>query len=183
MSELPILFKAEMVQAILAGRKTQTRRTRDLPVGEKWWCRGVDRVGARWYAHLTDGVKSLELASPFGGPGDSLWVKETWACDPEKLARQSKYDVCYPASNAVPRSLKLRSSLHMPRWASRLDLKIVELHVERLRSITWQDAEAEGVEARFPLGPVHEFRKLWESINGAASWVLNPLVWVVRFKR
>lgn len=206
MSELPILFKAEMVRAILAGRKTQTRRTRGLPAGPEWWCRGVERIGTRWYARLTDGHVDREVASPFGGPGDTLWVKETWAIAKRFLPTLKRSNVWYPATSVVPSSaLPLRSSMLMPRWASRIDLTIVDVTVERLRSITASDALAEGVELNpappkhaarvrfrnysdssriiYNCEPIDSFRTLWESINGLRSWVANPLVWVVRFRR
>lgn len=100
-----------------------------------------------------------------------------------------------------------RPSIHMPRWASRLDLRVTEVRVERLQDISEKDAMAEGiVECDIPatgdhpdmigymvgpddgqtlldVSPKDTYRKLWESINGKDSWAANPWVWVVGVKR
>ncbi len=81
-----------------------------------------------------------------------------------------------------------RPSIFMPRWASRITLEVTEVRVERLQDISEADAIAEGV---LPTGnaskwiddPRLAYRALWESINGAGSWDMNPWVWVVGFKR
>jgi hypothetical protein len=88
--------------------------------------------------------------------------------------------------------LKWTPSIHMPRWASRITLEIVSVRVERLQDITEECAKAEGCdnsnsEAAITVGwyerPRSAFIRLWESINGADSWLSNPWVWVVEFKR
>ena len=83
----------------------------------------------------------------------------------------------------------------MPRWASRITLEVVSVRVERLKDISDADALAEGVEKctsdieavrdRLVNGSMHcdRYARLWESINGPGSWVLNPWVWVIEFKR
>lgn len=86
-----------------------------------------------------------------------------------------------------------RSSIHMPRWASRITLEITNIRVERLHDITEADAVAEGCPGLlgpnpdFPdewdPSPVEEYRDLWNTINGSGSWDANPWVWVVEFKR
>jgi hypothetical protein len=84
-----------------------------------------------------------------------------------------------------------RPSIHMPRWASRITLEVTGVRVERLQSISAEDALAEGItlhpdhhgrprDSRY--GPVATYQDLWESINGAGSWDLNPWVWVIEFK-
>ena len=72
----------------------------------------------------------------------------------------------------------------MPRWASRINLEITNVRVERLNDITDADVASEGA-SRYSPDPlcVDDFRQLWESINGAGSWQQNPWVWVVEFKR
>ena len=94
---------------------------------------------------------------------------------------------CREAANDY--KLKATPSIHMPRWASRITLEIVNIRVERLNDISDEDAAAEGVTGRMD----HEkscywpesyvFSELWESINGAGSWDVNPYVWVIEFRR
>ena len=76
-------------------------------------------------------------------------------------------------------------SIHMPRAASRITLEITDVRVERLNCISHDDACAEGIHstAGGKHACIERFAELWESINGAGSWALNPLVWVVEFKR
>src|SRR5690606_32135130 len=87
-----------------------------------------------------------------------------------------------------------RPSIHMPRWASRIDLEVTGIRVERLQEITPGDAHAEGIEADtrdcrvecLPRMLVDRFADLWDKINGkreGASWEANPWVWVVEFRR
>lgn len=89
-----------------------------------------------------------------------------------------------------------RPSIHMPRWASRITLEITGVRVERLADISKDDAMAEGIvlqpDGGFGLAdsthyhfidPTDSYCSLWESINGAGSWLANPWVWVVEFKR
>lgn len=79
---------------------------------------------------------------------------------------------------------KWTPSLHMPRWASRILLEITGVRVERLRSMSQDDARAEGViAASGPMEAGLAFRELWDSIYGEESWKANPWVWVIEFKR
>lgn len=167
----PILFKTPMVQAILADRKTQTRRVI------------ADRLLWKVMPPEHESFQSdLRLLCPYGGPGDRLWVKETrWrnggyvADGPSPLKNDGK----------VP-------SLFMKRWASRIFLELTAVRAERLQEISEADAEAEGVQvqpimrADEPLTTHREqFRLLWESINKGEleSWEANPWVWVLGFRR
>lgn len=93
-----------------------------------------------------------------------------------------------------------RSSIHMPRWASRITLEVVSIRVERLQDISEEDAKAEGVDYQAEEKDAFAgwysadrtvlydtaklaFQSLWQSINGPGSWDANPFVWVVEFKR
>lgn len=183
--ERPILFSAPMVQALLAGRKTQTRRIAKMTsAGHLKESRGH----RRWHPEDPEGT----AACPYGQPGDHLWVRETFGYDErghtiyrsddiEALARERQW-VSWPA---------WRPSIHMPRWASRITLEITDVRVERLQHISEQDAIAEGAtQFRLPLHPALEdrrhvvgFQTLWESINGPGSWEANPWVWVLSFRR
>ena len=152
----------------------------------------------------------IPLRCPYGQPGDRLWVRETWYCDhwdvqegPYQEVAGARELLVYRADGERPYEAEQpvwRPSIHMPRWASRILLEIVSVRVERLQDITPNDAVEEGIErVRCPddrlcywrdyvtggsiAGQVGSYRSLWESINGAGSWDVNPFVWVVEFKR
>jgi hypothetical protein len=195
--ERPILFSAPMVRAILDGSKTQTRR-----VAKEF--AGRDDLAAILKRYPN------QCGSPYGEPGDRLWVRETWAARPDydhlPPSQCGDEAVWWKASKAAfPEGYaacfgKWRPSIHMPRWASRILLEIVSVRVERLQGISEEDARAEGAKHYDPAnhlshgGWSHDghyvsetaeasFERLWDDINGAGSWDVNPWVWVVEFKR
>lgn len=177
--ELPILFSIPMVRAILEERKTVTRRLVKLPGGcDSWPTR----------------ARKPEQICPYGGPGDRLWVRETWR---PSLQRADAYD--YAASAEWPRSgPRWRPSIHMPRRASRITLEVLSVRIERLQQITDEDVFAEGLEmnaagsfyaevgdelAEFE-EPRDAFAALWDGINShRARWDSDPWVWRVEFRR
>ncbi|EBB7655661.1 hypothetical protein CR786_24340, partial [Salmonella enterica] len=198
MSERGMIFNAEMVNAILSGRKTQTRRpikwkqTRFTEIAERddgslWpWAEDCERGGDIWFA------------CPYGEIGDRIWVRETFrvhsrATDVATLVyRASVRNSWTEQTHRVPVAVcntpatpeKWTPSIHMPRWASRITLEITGVRVERLNSITESDAEAEGVtDTGFGDLLVDGYRYLWKSIYGEESWAANPWVWVIEFKR
>ncbi|GAB5535280.1 MAG: hypothetical protein Rubg2KO_15290 [Rubricoccaceae bacterium] len=212
--ERPILFSAELVRAILAGRKTVTRRVVKLP------CAHHD---ATYYAQSTSGESVFGISeppgaedhyvrSPYGKPGDELWVREAFRLpvgvndlSPKECGRlaigagypEPWAPTRYEAEGTVSESVynlhgsggkwgRLRPSIHMPRWASRIQLRVTEVSVERVQEITWADAVAEGCPGYRPTQdePTHQFRRLWDSINEGRgyAWDANPWVWVVRFE-
>ena len=166
MTEKPILFNAEMVRAILAGQKTQTRRVINLqPVGVlgAQMTRANDMDVFLWHGwpHMVkSGHAPVPLKCPYGEPGDLLWVRETWATDgvrdaikPTNLPPDSH--IYYRASlNEDKHEWQLhtnfggrwRPSIHMPRWTNRIMLRIEVVRVERVAEIEPRDAIAEGVE-------------------------------------
>lgn len=205
--ERPIMFSADMVCAIIDGRKTQTRRALspqplDVLIKQEPWANQAIRVldGARcWCAKLQDKPpRGKMIYCRFGEVGDRLWVRESWApciggpCEPGN-------PVLYRADNGdAYEKLNWKPSIHMPRWASRLLLEITDVRVERLHSIgkdgrKAKDVLAEGIEQQAiermreffhpDDSPALAFAQLWEQINGKGSWRLNPWVWVVSFKR
>lgn len=170
MTDRPILFNGAMVRAILAGKKTQTRRAlRDqAPVDL-----GASMHGAHLrrqpmfdkVANRVVGTSLVDVRCPFGRPGDRLWVRETWGVgsrpDPfggydgieyradEELLALGDDLPCHKVD--TPDGVDLcdyrsgwKPSIHMPRWASRLMLEVTDVRVERLQAITTADAEAEG---------------------------------------
>lgn len=157
MTERPILFSAEMVRAILDGRKTQTRRVMkvqpypdSIVTVEHYNQTVIDRHGDMqpgpeiFGAHWDDGERGLRC--PYGAPGDTLWVRETWAPHPHGVMRCGA--VYRADQGAVPDAGRWRPSIHMPRWASRITLRITDVRVERFQDISEDDARAEGATMR-----------------------------------
>jgi hypothetical protein len=93
-------------------------------------------------------------------------------------------------TKAAPDDVRWRPSIHMPRWASRITLRITDIRVERLQDISEDDAKAEGVGYKNPGylpgtkgNWIGSFAYLWNKINGPGAWEANPWVWVVAFER
>lgn len=200
MNEKPILFSGEMVRAILEGRKTQTRRV----VKPK----GVSNDVAQWLHSMAKGV---DMPCPYGQPGDQLWVRETWKCeeldsgldgvryraDDDFRAIENTQEASDAWCDAQRDGGKWRPSIFMPRWASRINLDIVNVRVERVQNISSLDAKAEGVSGVWKNPPENEkyyrrvllnpyvanYSVLWDEINGPRGfgWDVNPWVWVVEF--
>ena len=193
MKERPILFSAPMVRAVLDGSKGQTRRickaAKDHDDGEEY--RDADGWPLRDCS--VDGAGDVRIASPYGVPGDRLWVRESFS-GPHHQERHPPRDwhstdpIHYWADGNPARGdwTKPRPGMFMPRWASRLTLEVKEVRVERLKAISRGDAMDEGCPfpnmAQGP-DPRQWYAELWESINGAGSWAANPWVWVVEFRR
>ena len=212
MKDRPILFSAPMVRAILDGTKTQTRRVlKTQPpflarIRHAWFDAPVygftdeDVPAAKWW----------KIKCPYGQPRQRLWVRET--IELRTLTGNSYPSPVYSAdgahvmdgdrraSNHEFMRRRVRPSIHMPRWASRITLEIVSVRVERLQDISEEgatnDCTVEGVfhaglsvpsydeavSAGFKSVEKLMFQYLWESINGAGSWAANPWVWVIEFK-
>lgn len=213
MKERPILFSGEMVRAILDGRKTQTRRfVKPQPIGFTGRKYIVPNEAPKAWRDSDDFVSLC----PYGAPSDRLWVRETWAQIPEMKPSgyftnpEWKNRVAwYRADNDKPMwGGAWRPSIHMPRWASRITLEIVNVRAERLSAITESDAETEGIRRWSKDGnlwkfgtvepgdtgarPWSEMRRsareafadLWDSINGkrpGCSWADDPWVWAISF--
>ncbi|ECA4082696.1 hypothetical protein K4943_001161 [Salmonella enterica] len=204
MKERGMIFNAEMVRAILDGRKTQTRRVLATYQDAVKFCPEWDVNGKQIFIVLGEkdhtGMNPVITAipCPFGQPGDRVWVRETFrvhsrATDVATLVyRASVRNSWTEQTHRVPVAVcnkpatpeKWTPSIHMPRWASRITLEITGVRVERLNSITESDAEAEGVtDTGFGDLLVDGYRYLWKSIYGEESWAANPWVWVIEFKR
>lgn len=207
MKERGMIFNDEMVRAILDGRKTQTRRImKPQPADDV--ARGAfpnqDAIG--WISSLKHKFGSTTAHfCPYGNPGDRIWVRETWQAIHDSLDEfgyvdertyapsipkekdtywYTVYESDWRDENREDRGFPWRPSIHMPRWASRILLEITDVRVERLNSISEDDAEAEGVtDTGYGDSLVDGYRYLWKSIYGEESWKANPWVWVIEFRR
>lgn len=181
MKERPIIFSGPMVRAILEGRKTQTRRVaRSHPL--------IDAGSSDEYIKLSENDVAGDC--PYGRPGDRLWVRETARL---RAVGHQWFDLHYRATDDLIeykqqdrtpyrfQAGRWTPSIFMPRWASRITLKITGVRAQRLQEITVADALAEGV---VPADPSSSFRAEWDAINGKkAPWESNPWVWVIEFSR
>jgi hypothetical protein len=212
--ERPILFSGEMVRAILDGRKSMTRRLRWLEfVNESpndWAFDGfMDGDSSVAMFHTRDRQHAIQLRCPYGGPGDVLWVRETWQLgtgDGENMGinvqvktepwcvevQPEHREAAVAMAKRIGCGGKWRPSIHMPRWACRLTLELTEVRVERVQDISEADAKAECCDGKCPIGsiPAHKkspcvyhFAQLWEAINGKGAWDRNDWCWVLGFKR
>lgn len=197
MKERGMIFNAEMVNSILSGRKTQTRRPVKFPFRDVNL--GCELSGNELAGELSAGNY---WNSRVGQPGDRIWVRETWAeagaSAPDLTLYRANYPEHVPAhyENVPPvDEIRWTPSIHMPRWASRILLEITDVRVERLNNISYDDAISEGITQEWTcidpgLGSYahkndvqDDYETLWKSIYGEESWAANPWVWVISFKR
>lgn len=210
MTERGMIFNSEMVRAILDGRKTQTRRIM-APQPADDIERGIfpnpEAIGWKSSLRHKHGSTTAHFC-PYGKPGDRIWVRETfqgplfdydlmdsYCKDPTPF---EKPEFCVYKADGVPAPefydaddelhCCWRPSIHMPRWASRILLEITDVRVERLNSISEEDAGKEGYPADpAPYGGEMDkwlwFRQLWDGIYPEQSFKHNPWVWVIEFKR
>lgn len=182
-----------MVQAILAGRKTQTRRI----------VKPQPSSGIRKSVFVKSGLEDghgREI-KPRYQPSDILWVRETWATVSSGIIEyKATYIEPYTGSTEIDhigKKITWRPSIFMPREAARIFLKVTNVRVERLHEITEDDARAEGVKPiRSALGQIYvqddhsigyrlAFEELWNEINAKRGygWDTNPWVWVIEFEK
>ena len=188
----PILFNTDMVRAILEGRKTVTRRVvKPQPAGDGSKPEPLAKRPGYWNAWGDDYV----YRQPHH-PGDILYVRETWAAWSPTYGTAPK--IIYKA-DGYSQSQKMRwlPSIHMPREAARIFLRVTDVRVERLQEITEEQAQAEGAKGwmvatdrDWDKNPNHliSFRHLWDSTIRKADraiygWEANPWVFVIGFER
>ena len=198
MTDRPIIFSAPMVRALLDGRKSQTRRVLKLQPPE--WVTRMTHEGRCGWIGSGDGHGTL-MHVPYA-VGDRLWVKEqcaTWEGNSTDATYRATMgddqwaDMLHDARNGAP--WKLRSPIHMPRWASRLTLIVTDVRVQRVQDISEADAVAEGVcETAFWERAEHKvsagapwsvdrlaFADLWNILHSPEAWALNPWVCALTF--
>ena len=215
--ERTLLVSGPLIRPILADIKTETRRL----IKDKFVLEGIEffaggpeekpatleMLGQRWDGHKLYFYSAEypdegggEIKTPYGKPGDRLWLRETWAHHTNCPAAINDGGLGHPPGRGCVRYkaqeaphafdqgrwvrnwFRVYPAIHMPRWASRILLEITDIWAERVQDITEAGAMAEGVEAvdgSFIAG----FRRVWESIYGPGAWDRNEWVWVVKFKR
>lgn len=209
MKEKPMLFSSPMVNAIIDGRKTMTRRlVKPQPV-ESWGMpsqpdyfhpcievKGMNDPGPLTFGSWTD---DHHWKCPYE-PGTTLWVKETFArlhdgllqhLDPDpdngepfNNGWSTVYRVEGEPANWKHYGIHWKSPIFMPRKLSRITLEVKSVKVERLQDISRGDCMAEG--CPFPniakeTDPQRWYLELWESIHGKGAWEKNPFCWVIKF--
>lgn len=202
----PILFNTEMVKAILDGKKTVMRRV--LAEKERLDKKhGLDREPYKfrtgeWCVDKQTDVDDYRtcVLKPRYQPGDVLYVRETW--NKVKLESESEWHYEYRASCENPSYFsngfmaEWRPSIHMPKEAARIFLRVIDVRVERLQDITYEGCKAEGFDGAFftddteglPAIAIRRFSRSWDSAiktddREYVGWEANPWVWVIEFER
>ncbi len=196
----PILFNTEMVRAILDGRKTCTRRLPRKQIEEKYleydeWVQAVAVPGCTYLSE-----KEFYMQYPPYQPGDILYVRERW-CKGSWGNEKERY---YYKADDNDFYCTWHSSIHMPKEAARIWLKVTDVRVERLQKITDEQAKREGIQYdECPTGftwkqetdmhncyttPIGAMQELWNSTIKKSDldrygWAANPWVWVIQFER
>ena len=188
MKEIPILFSTPMVQAILAGNKTMTRRViKPQPPAGKYG--GVNIYNQHIIYPDDDSFYDAKYGlykCPYGQPGDKLWVQETFRESFKHAATQWEYRVDTPRETDAQTPFNWSHSIHMPKSAARIWLEVVSVRVERLQDITYDDCLREGMwDFGTDVDTLAAFQELWQNLNAKRGfgWDINSWVWVVSFKR
>ena len=196
MSVKPILFNTEMVKAILDGRKSCTRRVVKIPSYIQKQENGSYTLfaeGSCYQNKCLEGVIDY-IKRPYQ-LGDILYVRETWGFD--KNMWLYKADFTDEAIEKLQSIMRWNPSIHMPKEAARIRLKVTDVRVERLHDITTEQILKEGLyidknfQAREDVketGLHLHFMKLWDSTVNKQDldkygWNANPFVWVIEFER
>lgn len=184
----PILFNTEMVRAILDGRKTVTRRPiKPQPTHPRW-----NQIG--WLGW--DDGHGHRIHQPYH-IGDILYVRETWSpvfVRPKRYIYKADSDAGMGEGMGLP--IRWHPSIHMPKEAARIFLRVNDVRVERLRDISEEQAKAEGFfkgwrmteHSSIALTAAQAFMWMWDYTIKPADrarygWVANPYVWVIEFER
>lgn len=201
MAEKPILFNTEMVRAILEGRKTQTRRLVKprLTKNEAGWrvCKSAD--GRAYAIETFDDEEFFQgYVVPPVQRGDVLWVRETWRRHTAvtfgggMICRYLyRADEPRDTTDRTKEEDRWHPSIHMPRDAARLFLKVTDVRIERVQDMSAEDCANDGgfePEAIKTVGIAPLFGTLWDSTVRKDDlkrygWAANPWVWVYEFER
>ena len=210
---LPILFNTDMVLAILDDRKTNTRRILKFP-------KHIQKQENGLYTLFTEGTcyenqhleEIVNYIKPPYQPGNILYVRETWVQIKdvpqwEKFHRPNGHPISpeeyiYKADNVkvdgILPEIKWHPSIHMPKDAARIWLRVTDVRVERLQDIDDEGAKAEGAnwhngkhvgfEEKMNRSAIDRFKEIWNSTikpgnRNKYGWGANPWVWVIEFER
>lgn len=194
MSIKPMLFNTEMVQAIEGGHKTVTRRA----VKPQPEARLAPMMPGSCYPGCFAVEGTPKVIRPPCQTGDILWGRETWS---PVLVYPKRYIYKADAERGIGEGVGLpinwRPSIHMPKEAARLFLRVTNVRAERLRDIDGRGVLAEGVDNGKSNPSMKErwenmqrmaFSELWDSTVKPADlpiygWAANPWVWVIEFER
>lgn len=214
----PILFNTEMVRAILDGRKTVTRRVvkpmcfAEIPIDEKFFI--SHKSGVVYWSSISRQltIDGEFVVSPYL-PGDILYVRETWCfvpcaecesdCTRWNLGIENPGCYIYKADEKQDPYERWYPSIHMPKEAARIFLRVTDVRVERLQDITEDGARAEGCDGRCSCPSsgtdgtlctaekdfsVERFETVWDDTIKPADralygWDANPWVWVIGFEQ
>lgn len=205
---LPILFNTEMVTAILDERKTVTRRVVE-PQPKMRLCYAFAGYGhGKWHYpdknaweywgeefKRPDNIESDELKRTWTPPchtDDILYVRETWFKDVNRYMYKADYSFKEKFyKNGKEIVMRWKPSIHMPKEAARIFLKVTDVRVERLQEMDCEDAMKEGIDPRLCVNLAHtivKFHKLWNSTIKKSDldrygWNANPYVWVIEFEK
>lgn len=209
--ERGIYLKADEVTAIIGGKKTQLRRvlktqpvwkeSNNLMVSSGWAYQdpknkfSLNSYPSEYQDRFISDLQD-QLKSPYGKVGDRLWAREAWsthaafdAMPPSSLTTRS---IHYWAKGKA-KTGKRRTSISMPRWASRISLEITNIRIERLNDISKADAIKQGGPQGHPsIDKVSRglgysdwtrswFAQTWDWVNKIHTWASNPWVWVIEF--
>ncbi len=171
----PILFNPEMVRAIQGGTKTVTRRLIKPPAEVHECSDGIFITRPRKYP---DEYCKFEPYNPYK-IGDILYVRETW-CKGKITGEDERY--YYKADNNLKYHCQWSPSIHMPKEAARIFLRVTSVRVERLQDCGNMEAKDEGCTC------CGQFIRLWNSTVKKSDldkygWEANPWVWVIEFER
>lgn len=211
----PILFNTEMVRANLDGRKSCTRRiVKPQPQGRLCYVFAGCDCGTWGYPSKTayenwgdeyklpEDITDEELKKRWKPPyhtDDILYVRETWCKGLERYIYRADYsdtEKFYQGGKEI--EMKWHPSIHMPKEAARIWLKVTDVRVERLQEITEDGAKAEGAnfkngknvgfEEKMNRTAIERFAEIWNSTIKKADldcygWNASPWVWVIEFER
>jgi hypothetical protein len=187
MTDRPILFSSSMIRALMDGRKSQTRRLLKPNPSVAF----IHCVDGRWIAEDEDADLLYQVPLMYA-PGDRLWVREAALFWVNTADDSLSHVAAFKADGyELEPGERWRSSIHMPRWASRLTLTVTDVRVQRLQDITCAEVRAEGainegwdewredVRCIAPSESViederHVFARLWNSLHGPGAWDANP---------
>lgn len=181
----PMLFNTEMVQAILEGRKTVTRRVVKFKAG--WNPKFTGYMPDRDVLYGSNNIPAVK--APYKA-GDVLWVRETWSPVNVRPRRYIyKADVDRRIGEGVGLPLCWHPSIHMPKEAARIFLRVTDVRVERLRDMSVDDVFKEGVFVKSTFEHIWDrWRLTWDDTikptdRPTYGWEANPWTWVIEFER